>query len=131
VASICRTLGSRSREGNNNETTNLFDRLFDLHEDVARPIDAMITQTEWPVVRSEGWFALALMASHAKGALAVADRLYNTDVYQLVEATLEGDTSGTDNASVQRAKDRENLVVMIKELLDNDVGFLKSKLTQA
>lgn len=125
VASICRTLGSRSREEGNSEAAGLFDRLFDLHEDIARPIDAMITQTEWPVVRSEGWFALALMASHAKGSLAVADRLYNTDVYQLVEETLEGDISETtDNASIQKAKDRENLVVMIKELLDNDVSLL-------
>ncbi|CRG92759.1 U3 small nucleolar RNA-associated protein 10 [Talaromyces islandicus] len=124
VASICRTLGSRSREGNS-EASSLFDRLFDLHEDVARPIDAMITQTEWPVVRSEGWFALALMASHVKGSLAVADRLYNTDVYQLVEDTLEGgNISETDNASIQKAKDRENLVVMIKELLDNDPDTL-------
>jgi hypothetical protein len=122
VASICRTLGSQSREGNNEEATALFDRLFDLHEDVARPVDTMVTQTEWPVVRSEGWFALALMASHTKGSLAVADRLYNTDVYQLVEETLEGDVSGTDNASIQMTKDRENLVVMIKELLDNDVS---------
>lgn len=124
VASICRTLGSRSREEDSKEATDLFDRLFDLHEDVARPIDAMVTQKEWPVVRSEGWFALALMASHAKGSLAVADRLYNTDVYQLVEETLEADVSGTDNASVQKSKDRENLVVMIKELLDNDVSSL-------
>lgn len=125
VASICRTLGSRSREEEGNkEAKDLFDRLFDLHEDVARPIDAMVTQKEWPVVRSEGWFALALMASHAKGSLAVADRLYNTDVYQLVEETLEADISGTDNASIQKTKDRENLVVMIKELLDNDVSSL-------
>ncbi|QKX54908.1 uncharacterized protein TRUGW13939_01998 [Talaromyces rugulosus] len=125
VASICRTLGARSREdGSSEEVTDLFDRLFDLHEDVARPVDAMVTQTEWPVVRSEGWFALALMASHTKGSLAVADRLYNTDVYQLVEETLEGDISGTDNASIQKTKDRENLVVMIKELLDNNPDTL-------
>jgi hypothetical protein len=127
VSSICRTLASQARgtESVDEGATALLDRLFDLHEDVARPIGAMITQTEWPVVRSEGWFALALMASKTKGAVAVADCLSDTDVYAQVEKSFE---LGNDesNAQLQVKKDRDNLVVMVKEILGNNVGLSHS-----
>ncbi|KAH8690952.1 putative GTP binding protein [Talaromyces proteolyticus] len=120
IASICRTLVSRSKEKSDDTRTRaLLYRFFDLHQDVARPLGVMVTQTEWPVVRSEGWFALALMASHAKGSMAVADCLQNTDVYEILEDTLDGEISA-DDTNIQKIKDRENLVVMVKELLDNN-----------
>ncbi|OKL62015.1 hypothetical protein UA08_02709 [Talaromyces atroroseus] len=124
ISSICRTLVSRAREseGAGEDTTTPLNRLFDLHEDVASPIGAMITQTEWPVVRSEGWFALALMASHVKGSVAVVNCLSDTNVNAQVEKSFElgNDEPTTANGQLQRKKDRDNLVVMVKELLGNN-----------
>jgi hypothetical protein len=135
IVSICRTLTSCAREGQV-EAKALLERLFTLHEGIALPIGAMITQTEWSVVRSEGWFALALMASHPLGSLAVDDCIQNIDVYQLLEDTLTAEitASVSDAEKLQRSKDRDNMVILIKELLSNDVRlsiiyFLVMKLT--
>ncbi|EEA24584.1 GTP binding protein, putative [Talaromyces marneffei ATCC 18224] len=143
VCSICRTLLSRKKAGNDvgEQTSALLDRLFDLHEDIARPVGAMITQTEWPVVRSEGWFALALMASHDKGCPAVVDCLIDTDIYTLVEKSLDvagGESAATGavatNEQLQKKGDRDNLVIMVKELLSRDPESLpkgkKDRLTE-
>ncbi|GAM33289.1 hypothetical protein TCE0_003f00084 [Talaromyces pinophilus] len=128
ICSICRTLLSRKKAADvDDETSTLLDRLFDLHKDIARPVGAMITQTEWPVVRSEGWFALALMASHDKGCPAVVDCLIDTDIYTQVEKSLDvtDDESAATGAAatseqLQRKGDRDNLVIMVKELLSRD-----------
>ncbi|ODM21652.1 hypothetical protein SI65_02496 [Aspergillus cristatus] len=119
VASICRTLIPKAKES---ETSALLDSLFSLHKHIARPIGAMITQTQWPVVRSEGWFALALMASCKQGTAAAVDCLQNMEVYPLLENTLSASDSGsaTEIEKVQRAKDRDNTIILVKELLSND-----------
>lgn len=121
VASICRMINSRTRE-ESNETNTLFERLYSLHEDIARPIGAMITQTQWPVVRSEGWFALALMASSKQGSLAVVDCLENMDVYKLLQDSLSADVSESadDNERLRRSKDRDNTIILVREMLKND-----------
>ncbi|KAL1845730.1 hypothetical protein Plec18170_009619 [Paecilomyces lecythidis] len=121
VASLCRTINARTRDSSE-EIKTLFDRLFDLHPDVARPIGAMITQKEWPVVRSEGWFALALMASSKQGSLAAVDCLQNTDVYKLLEETLSSDISDDldESEKQKRSKDRDNTIILVKELLKHD-----------
>ncbi|RAO73773.1 uncharacterized protein BHQ10_009785 [Talaromyces amestolkiae] len=129
ICSICRTLLSRKDAADvDDETPALLYRLFDLHKDIARPVGAMITQTEWPVVRSEGWFALALMASHDRGCPAVVDCLIDTDIYTQVEKSLDvtddESTPATEavatNEQLQRKGDRDNLVIMVKELLSRD-----------
>lgn len=129
VCSICRTLLSRTQKAQEQNLT-LLNRVFDLHKDIAHPIGAMITQTDWPVVRSEGWFALALMASHDQGCLAVVDCLIDTDVFAQVEKTM--DVSDDEFASPsavsstqqsQRKGDMDNLVIMVKELLQKNVSF--------
>lgn len=125
IASICRMINSRTRE-ESNETNILFERLFSLHEDVARPIGAMITQTQWLVVRSEGLFALALMATTKQGSLAVVDCLENMDVYQVLQSSLSADISEStdDNERLRRSKDRDNTIILVKELLKHDVWKL-------
>lgn len=127
VASICRTLIPKAKES---ETSTLLERLFSLHEHIARPIGAMITQTQWPVVRSEGWFALALMASYKQGTSTVVDCLQNMEVYPLLEKTLSaGDSdSAIETEKVQRTKDRDNTIILVKELLSNDVSWSSSSL---
>lgn len=124
LASICRTAAPKAREGDEQAATML-DRLFNLHTGVASPVGAMITQTQWPVVRSEGWFALALMANSKAGCVAVVDVLKNEDVKKLLEETLSGSLSSTDDSDAkdpsQVQKDRENAFVLTKELLTNEV----------
>jgi hypothetical protein len=133
VASICRTLSPRARDGDE-EATNLLKRLFTLHDGVALPIGAMITQTQWPVVRSEGWFALALMATNQLGCAAVVDCFYQSEVTELLKTTLGAGTldqvqaeekSETDKS--QETKDRDNAFVLVQGLLKNEVSILFSK----
>lgn len=129
VASICRTVSPKAR-GGDKEAIILLDRLFNLHEGIALPVGAMITQTQWPVVRSEGWFALALMATNKSGCAAVLDCLHKTEVTELLKTTLgagtlnhnEPETEKTDKS--QEAKDRDNAFVLVQGLLTNEVSHL-------
>ncbi|KAJ5810494.1 uncharacterized protein N7503_002712 [Penicillium pulvis] len=128
IASICRTLTPKAREGDEQAST-LLNTLYDLHTGVARPLGAMITQTQWPVVRSEGWFALALMANNKSGCVAVADCLQNEEVLELLKKTLSmssepaaEETEKKDPSQV--TKDRDNVFVLVQELLKNESGAL-------
>lgn len=132
VASICRTLSPKSR-GGDAQATELLGRLFALHDDAALPVGAMITQTQWPVVRSEGWFALALMATDQLGCAAVVECLQKTEIPELLKTTLSAGGSdqvqtedeGTKEESdrSQETKDRENAFVLVQGLLKNEVSF--------
>ncbi|KAJ5170622.1 uncharacterized protein N7500_003405 [Penicillium coprophilum] len=127
VASICRTVSPKARSGDE-EATSLLDRLYILHEGVSLPVGAMITQTQWPVVRSEGWFALALMATNKLGCAAVVDCLHKTEVIELLKTTLGNATHDQDNAEEadksQETKDRDNAFVLVQGLLTNESGAL-------
>lgn len=132
VASICRTLSPIAR-GGDEKALDLLDRLFTLHDGVAMPIGAMITQTQWPVVRSEGWFALALMATDPKGCAAVVECLHKTEVTELLKTALGSEASDQVQAEEkeekqeidksQETKDRENAFVLVQGLLKNEVSF--------
>jgi hypothetical protein len=130
VASICRTLSPKARDGDE-KAKNLLDRLFTLHDGVSLPVGAMITQTQWPVVRSEGWFALALMANNELGCAAAVDCLHNSEVTELLKTTLGADTVDPDQTKEksetdksQETKDRDNAFVLVQGLLKNDVSIL-------
>lgn len=116
VASVCRTITPKARELS--DASALLERVFSQHETIANPIGTMITQTQWPVVRSEGWFALALMASSPLGCRAVVDCLQDTEVFEILEGTLTTE----DAASTEAAnKDGDNMAVFVQELLANGV----------
>lgn len=128
VASICRTLSPKARDGDEN-AAGLLDRLFTLHKGVALPLVAMITQTQWPVVRSEGWFALALMATNQLGCTAVVDCLHTTDITELLKTIFGAETSDQDRAEEnteadksQVTKDRDNAFVLVQGILKNGVS---------
>ncbi|KAJ6052077.1 hypothetical protein N7460_002611 [Penicillium canescens] len=128
VASICRTLSPKARDGDEQANT-LLDKLFTLHDGLALPLGAMITQAQWPVVRSEGWFALALMATNKLGCAAVVDCLHKTEVTELLKTTLGAKTSRQDGTEEetdksQESKDRDNAYILVKELLQNEAGAL-------
>ncbi|KAJ6018061.1 hypothetical protein N7451_001440 [Penicillium sp. IBT 35674x] len=128
IASICRTLTPKAREGDEQAST-LLNTLYDLHTGVARPLGAMITQTQWPVVRSEGWFALALMANNKSGCVAVTDCLQNEEVLELLKKTLSMSSEPSDEGIEKKdpsqvTKDRDNVFVLVQELLKNESGAL-------
>ncbi|KAJ5788061.1 hypothetical protein N7457_003051 [Penicillium paradoxum] len=128
VASICRTITPKARDGDE-EAMTLLDRLFTLHQGVALPIGAMITQTQWPVVRSEGWFALALMATNKLGCASVVDCLHKTEVTELLKVALYAETNSSnrkqeESNQSQETKDRDNVFVLVQGLLTNDSGTL-------
>jgi hypothetical protein len=50
----------------------------------------MVGQTKWPLIRSEGWFAFALMARHPEGAAIVSHALHNADVFRVLLETVTG-----------------------------------------
>ncbi|KAL2807629.1 armadillo-type protein [Aspergillus granulosus] len=120
VASLCRTLIPKSKSTEKEDGADaLLDHLLSGHNDIGSPLGAMVTQTQWPVVRSEGWFALALMASTKAGAETVVSCLRGIDGFALIEKTL-GAEAEKDTEKVQWRKDQDNIVVLVQELLRNE-----------
>ncbi|GAB1209556.1 hypothetical protein APSETT445_008337 [Aspergillus pseudonomiae] len=121
IASICRTLIPKSREQNEKADATL-KHLFSIHEGIAFPIGAMISQSQWPVVRSEGWFALALMASSQSGSAAAVDCIEKMGLFPTLEQNLTAASLGSmDEADkLQLIKDRDNIIVLIQEILKQD-----------
>ncbi|EGC45554.1 GTP binding protein [Histoplasma capsulatum var. duboisii H88] len=134
ICAICRSINQRQQEGTEAaiEASNLSECLYKLHGDVAWPLGTMITQTEWPVVQSEGWFALALMASTPSGSLAVVDSLQNMSVFQQIQDTVKmgiSEPSGGESAQekterLKKAKDRDNAIILVDGLLKNTSSAL-------
>lgn len=112
------------------DETSLLERLFNLHGDVAFPVGAMILQTEWPVVQSEGWFALALMSSTFSGSLSVMSCLQSMDAFEALDNTVRSSTSESTaketaeyrNKMLKETKDRENAMILVNNLLKNNVS---------
>ncbi|EEP77770.1 predicted protein [Uncinocarpus reesii 1704] len=135
IAAICRVLLRLNPGPEAADTTQqLTKRLFDLHEDVARPIEAMIVQSEWPVLRSEGWFALALMASNKNSCEAVGDCLQGMSITEILCETVrrrasepsEGESAHDKAERVRLAKDRENTLILLHGLLQHNPSTLTS-----
>ncbi|CBF79301.1 putative GTP binding protein [Aspergillus nidulans FGSC A4] len=127
AAAICRTLIPRYKAAGDCVLESLFT-----HKDIALPLGAMVTQTQWPVVRSEGWFALALMASTKAGSDAVVNCLQNIDGFSLIEQTLgAAEPPETEADKVQWGKDRDNIIILVQELLKDEVSLLTANYTQA
>ena len=153
MAAIWRCLNVSDPSREPNLLHGLLHRLYSMHPNIARPLAMMVTQTRWPVVRSEGWFALALMARSREGSIAVNSILQQVEIFgALVEtitgqplavgteethSTIEADTealqleSGETRSEQEteiRARNRENAMVLVNELLRNNVriGFLDS-----
>jgi hypothetical protein len=120
-------------------------RFFEKHPDIGRPVSYMVTQNKWPVVRSEGWFVMALICRNLEGAQIVSEILHDINVFQpLVELltgkslvdgkpvtpssspkseeiqSFEGTTPSSSTASQSADMvriDRENALVLVSELM--------------
>lgn len=153
VTAICRILNSPEPGVSAEQLRETAHRLYALHPDIARPLAAMVSQSRWPVVRSEGWFALALISRSREGSIAVSDVVHAVEVYQPLVETITGKAlvdgrdertretnarevgvldqedlpaaSGgeTDQEKQIRGRDRDNALILVSELLKNMVSI--------
>ena len=89
ITAVCRvfnTLKDRSPE----EMERIRKKFFTMHPDVGRPLGFMVSQSKWPVVRSEGWFVFALLARHPEGAQCISDLMQDVAVFQPLVEILTG-----------------------------------------
>ncbi|KAI4248944.1 MAG: hypothetical protein L6R42_009141 [Xanthoria sp. 1 TBL-2021] len=137
VATICRCISSSSQGLPPQSTNAIWHRLYGLHPDIATPLAMMISQSRFPVLRSEGWFALALMARSGEGSAAVSEVFQQLETFGVLVSTITGqsptserpatdntmssDSNGSDRSpeqvQVMKDKDRENALVLVNELL--------------
>ncbi|KAG9231722.1 armadillo-type protein [Amylocarpus encephaloides] len=148
VTAICRVFNTYTgRPSEEMEVIRL--KFFKMHPDIGRPLSFMVSQTKWPVVRSEGWFVFALMARYKDGAECISNLLNEVSVFQplvelltgkdlidskasasatsptqlLLESQTPGHISSTPEPHAQAEEmarlDRENAVVLISEMLKN------------
>lgn len=107
---------------------------------IAEPLAYLIPQKEWPAIRSEGYFVMALMARTTKGAAIVAGVLEDDAAMQAITqlfaapesevfvAGVEGEQGPEADAKKGKAlqsKDRENVLVLLNELLKHGGSALK------
>jgi hypothetical protein len=74
------------------EMERIRKKFFKMHPDIGRPLGFMVSQTKWPVVRSEGWFVFALMARYPEGAQCISDLMQDIAVFQPLVELLTGKT---------------------------------------
>jgi hypothetical protein len=89
ITAVCRvfnTYQGRTPE----DMERIRKKFFDMHPDVGRPLGFMVSQTKWPLVRSEGWFVFALMARYPEGAQCISDLMQDITVFQPLVEMLTG-----------------------------------------
>ena len=83
----------------------LLDKLLEHPTTIEAALWEMVKQEQYPVVASEGWFALALLSREPRGANRVASMLDR----KLLEKVFEEETG----------RDRDNAGVLVVELKKN------------
>lgn len=144
VTAVLRVLHRPREPASTQDPEQARRRLYQLHPDLLQPLAYLACQTSPSVVRSEGWFAFALMASSREGAVVVDDITTDIDVYRhlleiltgtpIAEGTTASDPnvlgafeSESESKSVGRSKDpsgakdidRENALMLLSQLLKN------------
>ncbi|KAF3196739.1 hypothetical protein TWF679_004498 [Orbilia oligospora] len=122
---------------------SLQHKTSDMSPLILEPVIDMLIQDKWPVVASEGWFALALCVQTPRGASAVADLTLPERFFQVLRQAIyqKSDRSNfpeltppekprpgpehlDSKASTQSQKDRENALMFLS-------GFLKHNTSEA
>ncbi|QSZ35406.1 hypothetical protein DSL72_008276 [Monilinia vaccinii-corymbosi] len=89
ITAVCRVF--TAYKGRPAEDLNETRRKFLLHHpDLGRPLSFMVSQTKWPIVRSEGWFVFALMARYPDSAQCISDMMQDVAVFQPLVEMLTG-----------------------------------------
>jgi hypothetical protein len=140
LATVCQVLAPCDTSSDNSVIQMRRRDIFEHNRDICVPLGFMLSQKKRPIVRSEGWFVLALLAHTEEGVQCVADIMHNVDVFMLLMELVTGRTfiermtSPTlchrDAAGAQRQQsdgrakeeekvrvDRENAIALVRELL--------------
>ena len=107
VAAIFRTIHTSDVSTPSSFSEITLHRLYSLHPNIGWPLAVMVSQTQWPVMRSEGWFAMALAARTKEGSLAI-DAVLEVSVLDALEGTIRG-TLGRPLAGPSRSVDAEEV----------------------
>lgn len=152
TAAIWRCLNNADQPVGYENLDFIIHKLFSNHSNVLAPLAMMVSQSRWPVLRSEGWFALALIARSKEGTAAINSILGRVEVFGALVETITGTimAAEVENSTVvsepdsgsesiepgirsnqkeeMRIRDRENAMVLVNELLKNSVrlAFLDS-----
>ena len=145
TAAIWRCLNACEQPIENLDINSLIHKLFSNHLNVLGPLAMMVSQSRWPILRSEGWFALALIARSKEGTAAINSVLGRVEVLGALVETITGKSmavevenrtvaseagSGSESNEPKtrpnqkeemRMRDRENAMILINELLKNSV----------
>ncbi|KAI9673470.1 MAG: hypothetical protein M1817_002932 [Caeruleum heppii] len=119
ISAVIRELNKPQRDASPGEVEALGERLYVLHPDLARPLASMVSQTQYPVVASEGWFTLALLSKEKAGAAIAAEVTLDIDVLQPMAKIVTGSrpTESVPEVGIQRVDDpAEPLDVVVPEL---------------
>ncbi|KHJ33476.1 putative gtp binding protein [Erysiphe necator] len=113
TTSICRVLHSHTGASQNLiESTRA--QFFQMYSDTSSHLKYVVSQSKWPVVRSEGWFVLALISRFAEGAKFVNQILQDPEFSELLTQLLVGDiivsTSSNSTASLSTLLSEESAV---------------------
>ena len=116
--------------------------LYSRHAHLVQPVMDMVIQSQYPVVRSEGWFALGVMSRDAAGREMIMKKGIAPNLYKLLEGTIRGRIGGDEheqeNAAAEEAtelpvsnkpadamtKDRDNALVLVYELSKIEVCLM-------
>ena len=81
---------------------DLLHQLYSKHaNNIAKPLAMMVTQSQWPIIRSEGWFALALMARSKEGSAVVNQILQQqVEVFGALVETVTGHSISNNAPSI-------------------------------
>ena len=136
TVAIIRTL--HGKEIDEKTRKMLLQDFYAQHTDLEIPLIDMITQTQHPVVRSEGWFALGLMSKDGPGRGLISQHVSEPELMNLLRDTIlettpstpQPESEGTAIRSLQSGplngtkdtKDRENAMVVVYELTKFEVS---------
>ncbi|RKF77598.1 putative gtp binding protein [Golovinomyces cichoracearum] len=147
TTSICRVLYSRN-ESSWEVIQSTRIQFFRMYPEISQQLKFIVSQKKWPVVRSEGWFVLALISRFAEGAAFVSQLIQDSTFFELLSKVLTGNPvidpihspSTTQNIDSETNKythhdpepvkphaqaaemarlDLENAMVLISEILQN------------
>ncbi|RKF59726.1 putative gtp binding protein [Erysiphe neolycopersici] len=90
TTSICRVLYSQT-EPCQGLTKSTRAQFFQTYPDTGNHLRFVVSQSKWPVVRSEGWFVLALISRFAESAITIIQLLQDSNFFELLTQIVVGD----------------------------------------
>lgn len=127
ITAIYRLLNTLGQTAHAEIADFLLYRLTTLYPDIGQPLAAMVVQSNWPIIRSEGFFAFALVARSSGGRAIVSGLVQQSEVTSVLSDMLKtgaltsGPESHTGLDKESKARDRSNVLILMDELTKAEV----------